>query len=75
MQNIIDILVSVIEKGNCSNEQLRAIELLIKARSIEILRRQAESGVGFAMEGISRIASSDTSSPSTLKGKCYDDED
>lgn len=74
MQNIITTLSSIIEKGQCSREQNRAIELLIKARSIEILKTQAESGVGFAMEGISRIASSDTSSPYLSKGINHDDE-
>ncbi len=74
MQDIINILNSVIEKGQCTMEKNRAIELLIKARSIEILKRQADSGVGFAIEGISRIASSDTPPQYLPKGTSDDDE-
>jgi len=58
MKQVITLLYDYLEKGEISDEKNKAFELLIKARSIDILKEKAEQGVGFAIEGLSRIASS-----------------
>lgn len=60
MEEIIKILMNALNENNHSPEKSRDIELLIRARTIEILKPQAESGMGFAMESIAKIAASST---------------
>ena len=56
MNDIIELIKQNIENGTNSEIKNQTIELLIKARAIEILRPKAEEGMGYAMEAISRIA-------------------
>lgn len=67
MEEIIQLLNKTITDDNSSLEKNRSFELLIKARTINILKPQAENGVGFAIEAISRIAASDSSMPSAIQ--------
>ena len=61
MDKVIEIILKTIEGNSHSDQKSRDIELLIKAKSIEILKPQAASGIGFAMEAISKIAASTSS--------------
>lgn len=56
MNDIITIIKQSIENETYSKDKNQALELFIKARAIEILRPNAEAGMGYAMEAISRIA-------------------
>jgi len=56
MNDIIELIKQNLENGTNSEIKNQTIELLIKARAIEILRPKAEEGMGYAMEAISRIA-------------------
>nr|WP_321467668.1 hypothetical protein [uncultured Desulfobulbus sp.] len=56
MNDIIELIKQNIENDTNSEIKNQTIELLIKARAIEILRPKAEEGMGYAMEAISRIA-------------------
>ncbi len=56
MNDIIALIKQAIEDENYSESKNQALELFIKARAIEILRPNAEAGMGYAMEAISRIA-------------------
>lgn len=58
MEEVIKILTDTINNSDHSEKKSKDIELLLKAKAIEILKPQAESGIGFAMEAIAKIASS-----------------
>ena len=59
MEKIIYNLEKMMDLGKISDDECKIICLLIKAKTIEMLAPQAINGVGFAMEAISKIASSD----------------
>jgi len=58
MEEIIALLKRTIEESSYSKDKNRALGLLIQAKTIEILRPQAEQGTGFAMAAIAKIAAS-----------------
>lgn len=58
MQDIISSIKKSLEENNCSVARNGLYELMIKARAIDILKEQANLGVGFAIEAIGRIAAS-----------------
>ncbi len=67
MEEIIGILKKAIENNDHSAAKSRDIELLIRARTIEILKVQAESGIGFAMEAIAKIAASNPDQSASIQ--------
>ena len=67
MKQLIDILTDLIKEESPSEQKTIYLELLLKAEAINIIKPHAETGVGFALEAISRIASSSHNRSAGLK--------
>lgn len=72
MEDVIALIKNEISVESDPKIKSKNLELLVKARSIEILRTQAESGTGFAMEAIGRIAASSSEKSSEIKDAISD---
>jgi hypothetical protein len=68
MQEIIDVIKDVVKGDSHSENKSRNIELLLKAYAIQLLKPQVDSGIGFAMEAVGKIASSGYTRNNDLKG-------
>ena len=61
MQKLIDIINKELKEVIDPGMRFEYIRLLLKIESIKLLSPHVEKGMGFAIEGVSRIASSEAS--------------
>ena len=66
MDDVIKIILKELGSGSCSQDKAVWVELLIKANAIQQLQAHVDSGMGFAIEALGKIAASSSISDSSL---------